>query len=368
MNSTPIPMVDLRQQYQSIKDEIQNAINDTLESTAFIMGPNVHALEDEVCDYLNIKHSISCSSGTDALHLALRALGIGPGDEVICPSFTFAATAEAICYVGATPVFADIDPITLNIDPACIKNAITENTRAIIAVHLFGLTSDIDAIKSLIKDKKIFLVEDCAQSFGASYKGKKTGTLGDISCFSFFPSKNLGCYGDGGMISTSDDKLAETLKLLRNHGSRVRYEHTIIGYNSRLDEVQAAILRVKLKRIDQYNQQRYANATHYTKALTKLGIITPNESADSTHVYHQYTLQDTRRNSIQAALSEQHIASAIYYPKGLHQQIAFTNNQPAASLPVTEKVSAECLSLPMYPELSSDQIDRIISIFQQQLI
>jgi dTDP-4-amino-4,6-dideoxygalactose transaminase len=366
MNSTPIPMVDLRLQYQSIKNEVQSALNDTLENTAFIMGPSVHALEDEVSEYLNIKHSVSCSSGTDALHLALRALGVGPGDEVICPSFTFAATAEAIRYVGATPIFVDIDPITLNMDPACVNNAISEKTRAVIAVHLFGLTADIDAIKSLIKDKDIFLVEDCAQSFGASYKDKKTGTLGDISCFSFFPSKNLGCYGDGGMISTADDKLAETLKLLRNHGSPVRYEHTIIGYNSRLDEMQAAILRIKLKRIDQYNQQRHANASKYTKALTELGITTPSESPDSTHVYHQYTIQDARRNKIHAALGEQNIASAIYYPKGLHQQIAFTNNQPEVSLPITEDVTANCLSLPMYPELSSEQIDRIISVFQQQ--
>ena len=367
MNSPPIPMVDLRQQYQSIKDEVQSALNDTLDNTAFIMGPSVHALEDEVSEYLDIKHSVSCSSGTDALHLALRALGIGPGDEVICPSFTFAATAEAICYVGATPVFVDIDPTTLNMDPICVKKALSEKTRAVIAVHLFGLTADIDAIKSLIKDKDIFLVEDCAQSFGASYKGKKTGTLGDISCFSFFPSKNLGCYGDGGMISTADDKLAETLKLLRNHGSPVRYEHTIVGYNSRLDEMQAVILRIKLKRIDQYNQQRHANASKYTKALTALGITTPSESADSTHVYHQYTIQDARRDKIYAALSEQNIASAIYYPKGLHQQIAFTNNHPAVSLPNTENITANCLSLPMYPELSSEQIDRVISVFQQQI-
>ena len=367
MNSTAIPMVDLRLQYQSIKDEVQSALNETLENTAFIMGPNVHALEDEVSQYLNIKHSVSCSSGTDALHLALRALGIGPGDEVICPSYTFAATAEAIRYVGATPVFADIDPISLNIDPACIKNAISEKTRAVIVVHLFGLTANVDEIKSLIKDKDIFLVEDCAQSFGASYKDKKTGTLGDISCFSFFPSKNLGCYGDGGMVSTANDQLAETLKLLRNHGSPVRYEHTIVGYNSRLDEMQAAILRIKLKRIDQYNKQRHDNASKYTKALTELGITTPSESADSTHVYHQYTIQNSHRDKIHAALSEQNIASAIYYPKGLHQQIAFTNNNAAVSLPITENICANCLSLPMYPELSSAQIDRIISVFQQQL-
>lgn len=367
MNHDPIPMVDLRQQYQSLKNDIQSALNETLENTAFIMGPNVHALEDEVSEYLNIKHSVSCSSGTDALHLALRALEIGPGDEVITPSFTFAATAEAIRYVGATPIFVDINAETLNIDPNCIKNALSEKTRAVIAVHLFGLTADIDKIKEIIKDKNIFLVEDCAQSFGANYKGKKTGTLGDISCFSFFPSKNLGCYGDGGMICTDSDKTSETLKLLRNHGSPVRYEHTIVGYNSRLDEMQAAILRIKLKHIDVYNKQRYENATIYTRALKKIGITTPNESSDSTHVYHQYTIQASHRDKFIEALNNQNIASAIYYPKGLHQQNAFANGMPISSLPITENVSAHCLSLPMYPELSTKQIDRVVDVFNQQI-
>ena len=367
MNLQTIPMVDLHTQYQSLKKEIQSALNDTLENTAFIMGPNVHALEDEISSYLNIKHSVSCASGTDALHLALRALDIGPGDEVIAPSFTFAATAEAIRYVGATPIFVDIDPITLNMDPACVKNAISDKTQAIIIVHLFGLSAEVDEIKSHIKDKNIFIVEDCAQSFGANYKGQKTGTLGDISCFSFFPSKNLGCYGDGGLISTASDDLAEKLKLLRNHGSPVRYEHTIIGYNSRLDEMQAAILRIKLKRIDEYNSRRHENASKYTEALAELGVTTPHESSDSTHVYHQYTLQDSNRDKIINALGEQKIASAIYYPKGLHQQAAFTNNKPATSLPITEKISSTCLSLPMYPELSSKQIDSVTSIIQQQL-
>lgn len=367
MNPESIPMVDLRKQYQSLKNEIQNALNDTLEDTAFIMGPNVHALENEISTYLNIKHSISCASGTDALHLALRALDIGPGDEVITPSFTFAATAEAIRYVNATPVFVDIDPVTLNLDAQCVQNAITDKTRAIIAVHLFGLTANIDEIKALISNKDIYLVEDCAQSFGATYKNQKTGTLGDISCFSFFPSKNLGCYGDGGLISTANDTLAEKAKLLRNHGSPKRYEHTIVGYNSRLDEMQAAILRIKLEHIDKYNQKRRENASRYTNALTNLGITTPSESLESTHVYHQYTILDGRRSKISAALAEQNISSAIYYPKGLHQQTAFINNTKSVSLPITEKASSTCLSLPMYPELTSEQTDRIIEVIQQNI-
>ena len=367
MPHNPIPMVDLHQQYQTLKPEIQSAINATLDSTAFIMGPNVHAFEDEVSSYLNISHSVSCASGTDALHLALSALGLGPGDEVITPSFTFAATAEAIKYVNATPVFVDIDETTLNIDPSCIQKAITEKTRAIIAVHLFGLPADLDAIKSIIGQKDIYLVEDCAQSFGAKYKNEMTGTIGDIGCFSFFPSKNLGCYGDGGMICTSNDSIYEKLKLLRNHGSPKRYEHTIIGYNSRLDEIQAAILRIKLKRIDEYNARRHENANNYSARLNSLGITTPHEDVNSNHVYHQYTLTSPTRDNISSALSNDNIASAIYYPKGLHQPLAFSNDAQQPSLPVTELISSQCLSLPMYPELNNKQIARIVDNIKEHL-
>ena len=367
MSNNPIPMVDLHHQYQTLKPEIQSALNSALDSTAFIMGPNVHAFEDEISNYLNIKHSVSCASGTDALHLALSAMGIGPGDEVITPSFTFAATAEAIRYVNATPIFVDIDKTTLNIDPECVRQAITDKTRAIIAVHLFGLPVDLDAVKLAIGDKDIYLVEDCAQSFGAKYKNKMTGTIGDIGCYSFFPSKNLGCYGDGGLVCTANDEFAEKLKLLRNHGSPKRYEHTIIGYNSRLDEIQAAILRIKLKYIDEYNHRRYENAGKYTEALNKLGLTTPHENNESDHVYHQYTITSTDRDDISSSLSNEKIASAIYYPKGLHQQSAFTKNSPQPSLPVTELISSQCLSLPMYPELSSDQITCITNNIKRHL-
>lgn len=367
MNSQAIPMVDLRTQYQTLKEDIQKALNEALENTAFIMGPNVHALEDEVSDYLNINHSISCASGTDALHLALLALGIGPGDEVIAPSFTFAATAEAIRYVGAKPLFIDIDATTLNLDTTLIKNILTENTRAIIAVHLFGLSANMNSIQTIAKENNLFIIEDCAQSFGADYKNKKTGSIGDVSCFSFFPSKNLGCYGDGGMVCTAHDDVAEKLKLLRNHGSPKRYEHSIIGYNSRLDEIQAAILRIKLKHIDKYNEQRHTHANRYSDALKPLGALTPHESSDSFHVYHQYTLQHSQRDKIIQALSEDNIASAIYYPKGLHQQTAFTNGEAPISLPVTEKVSDTCFSLPMFPELSVEQVDRVINVCKQHL-
>ena len=367
MPSNPIPMVDLRQQYHSIKEDIQSAVNAALESTAFIMGPNVHAFENEVAEYLNCQHALSCASGTDALHLALSALDLQPGDEVITPSFTFAATAEAICYVGATPVFVDIDPVTMNLDPGCIENAISSKTRAIIAVHLFGLPANIDAIQSIIANKSIYLIEDCAQSFGASYNNKKTGTLGDIGCFSFFPSKNLGCYGDGGLVSTNNEEAANKIKLLRNHGSPVRYEHSIVGYNSRLDEIQAAILRIKLKYIDDYNQSRRNVALKYNEFLGALDLKTPVESDESTHVYHQYTLLDSRRETIAAALQEHAIASAIYYPKGLHAQDAFRDLSITTALPVTEQVSATCLSLPMYPELKNTQIEKISHVIKQAI-
>ncbi len=359
-----IPMVDLRTQYHVLKTEIQAAINEVLENTAFILGPNVQALEKEIGDYFPIKHAISCASGTDALHLALRALDIAPGDEIITPSFTFAATAEAIRYVDAVPVFVDIDPITFNLDPQRVQDAVTEKTRAVIAVHLFGHPANMPDIKAITQNKDIYIVEDCAQSFGASLNGEKTGTLGDIACFSFFPSKNLGAYGDGGLVSTASDNLADKVKLLRNHGSPQRYEHSIIGYNSRLDEIQAAILRIKLRHIDEYNSRRRDIATRYNNALSTSDIQTPRELNNCLHVFHQYTVLDSRRDKIQAALNNNNIASAIYYPSGLHQQKAFTNHSRIPPLPVTENISEQCFSLPMYPELSEDQVARIIDVIQ----
>lgn len=363
-NSSFIPMVDLRLQYEELRIEIQDAVNDVLESTNFIFGPNVKKFEEEIANYLNIKHALSCASGTDALHLALRALDIGPDDEVITPAFTFAATAEAIRYVNATPVFVDIDPATLNIDPKQVNDAITDKTRAVIIVHLFGGPANFSEIRAIIEDKKIYLVEDCAQSFGASINGVKTGALGDIACFSFFPSKNLGAYGDGGLISTADDRLAEKVKLLRNHGSPQRYQHTIIGFNSRLDEIQAAILRIKLKYIDQFNKKRRNIARHYSNAFKELTIQIPIEQENYTHVYHQYTLLTQNRDKVIKALSKNNIASAIYYPSGLHQQTAFKEFALNTSLPITERAAKQCLSLPMYPELSEQQIERIIDLVQ----
>lgn len=354
-----IPMVDLKTQYLSLKHEIDSAVLDVLANTQFILGPNVKGLEQEIQSYLNVNHAISCASGTDALHLALRAAGIGPGDEVITSAFTFIATAEAIAYVGARPVFVDIEPHSFNIDAGKIEEAISSKTRAVIAVHLFGLPADLDPISKVCTRHQLTLIEDCAQSFGARYKGTKTGAIGAMGCFSFFPSKNLGGYGDGGLITAANEQQAKSLLSLRNHGSQVRYYHDEIGYNSRLDELQAAILRVKFRHIDRFNDERRRVARAYTARLSGLPVQTPVERADSTHVFHQYTILTEQREKLMQRLSERQIASAVYYPVPLHRQKAFGSEFASVQLPVTERVSQQCLSLPIYPEMTESQIDQV---------
>ncbi len=355
-----IPMVDLHRQYHDLRSEIDAAIAEVLESTRFILGPNVQALESELAEYLGVTHAITCASGTDALHLALRAADLGPGDEVITSPFTFIATAEAIRYVGAEPVFVDIDPRTFNIDPDAVAEAITPRTRAILPVHLFGQPANMPALTRLAEDHLLLLIEDCAQSFGAHIVGVQTGSATAFGCFSFFPSKNLGCYGDGGLVTTNCTPAAERLLKLRNHGSKVRYHHDEIGYNSRLDEIQAAILRVKLKRIDGFNQARRRVAARYAEVLADLDVEIPYEDGIGQHVYHQYTLLTDHREAVMAALQEADIGHAIYYPIPLHRQAAFDNREKAPpSLPVAEAVAARCLSLPIFPELEDAQIDFI---------
>jgi len=362
-----IPMVDLKNQYQTLKAEIDQGINECLENAHFILGPNVQAFEKEAASYLGAKHAISCASGTDALHLALVAAGISEGDEVITTSFTFIATAEAIRYVGAKPVFVDIRPDSYNLDPELIEAAITEKTTAIIPVHLFGQPADMSSIMAIATKHNLKVIEDCAQSFGADIQGKMTGTIGLAGCHSFFPSKNLGCYGDGGMITTNDDTIAEKLKSLRNHGSTIRYHHDIIGYNSRLDEIQAVILRTKLKRITSFNEGRRRAAHQYSDLLKEV-VTPPEEDGIGTHVYHQYTLLTDNRDAIQESLSSKDIASAVYYPIPLHQQKVFEDEYGTTSLPVTEDVSRRCLSLPVFPELNSEQVtiicEQIKSVFK----
>jgi dTDP-4-amino-4,6-dideoxygalactose transaminase len=362
-----IPMVDLKTQYHRLKADIDAAVTDVLENTQFILGPNVTALEQETAGYLGVPHAIGCASGTDALHLALAAAGIGPGDEVITSAFTFIATAEAIAYVGATPVFVDIDPQTFNLDPARVEAAISECTRAVLPVHLFGQPARMDALKALCEKHGLLLVEDCAQSFGADVDGVQTGAIGELGCFSFFPSKNLGCYGDGGLITTRSDAFAERILALRNHGSQVRYHHDIIGYNSRLDEIQAAILRVKLRHIDAFNEGRRRVAHRYNELLAGTGLVTPHEDGHGRHVFHQYTLLSERRDEIMKALQARQIACAVYYPIPLHRQKAFEGKCDHVSLPVTEDVASRCFSLPIYPEMPDEHIVTVTDVIRDAI-
>lgn len=362
-----IPMVDLKTQYHNLKNEIDKAVLDAIESTQFILGPNVTAFEQESAAYLGAPYAVSCASGTDALHLAILAAGIGPGDEVITSPFTFIATAEAICYVGATPVFVDIEPGTFNIDPALIKAAITPRTKAIIPVHIFGQPADMTQIKTICDAHQLLLIEDCAQSFGAAFNGRMTGTIGSLGCFSFFPSKNLGCYGDGGLITCATAELAEQVKVLRNHGSRVRYHHSVIGYNSRLDDIQAAILRVKLKRIDEFNSGRRRVAHLYSELLKDVATV-PFEDNKGVHVYHQYTLMTDRRDKVMARLSEQQIASAVYYPIPLHKQDVFAEAYAGITLPVAEDVASRCMSLPVYPEMPEEAVRTVAKTVIEALV
>ena len=359
-----IPMVNLKAQYAEIKEEVESDLAQTIENCSFILGANVQAFEREAAEYLGVKHAIGVASGTDALHLALIAQGIKAGDEVITTPFTFIATAEAIKYVGAIPVFVDIDPRTFNICPKAIEAAITPKTTAIMPVHLFGQPADMNAISAICEKHNLKLIEDCCQSFGASINGKQTGAIGHAAGFSFFPSKNLGAFGDGGLATTNCDETAAKIRQLRNHGSDVRYYHDIIGYNSRLDEMQAVVLRAKLKHIDKYNQGRRRVAHLYSQLLADLPLETPFEDGLGEHVYHQYTLLCDRRDDVMAALQAQQIGCAVYYPVPLHQQNAFKEECAGMILPVTESVAARCFSLPICPFLTDEQIHVIVNVIK----
>ncbi len=353
-----VPMVDLKVQYEAIKEEIDNAVLGVVRSTHFILGPHGKALEEAIAAYHGVKHAVAVASGTDALHLALIAAGIKPGDEVITTPFTFIATAEAISYVGGVPVFVDIDPVTFNLDVNKLEAALTPKTRAIIPVHLYGQAAEMEPLMAIARKHGLRVIEDCAQSFGAHYKSRKTGSFGDLGCFSFFPSKNLGCYGDGGMVITDDAGLAEQMLSLRNHGSRVRYYHDRIGFNSRLDEIQASILRIKFKHIDTYNAKRRQNAMLYNGMLSAAGIRTPSEQKGTLHVFHQYTIRVKNRDAVKEKLDKGGVTSSmIYYPVPLHLQQAYRNlGMKPGSLPAAEEAAREVLSLPLYPELTEAQI------------
>ena len=372
-------MVDLKGQYENIKERVNQSVINVIESTAFINGPEVHQFQKELEEYLNVKHVIPCANGTDALQIAMMGLGLKPGDEVITADFTFAATVEVIALLGLTPVLVDVDPVTFNIDVTAIKNAITPKTKAIVPVHLFGLAANMDEIMSLANEHDLFVIEDNAQGIGGYYTSKdgtkkKTGTIGHAASTSFFPSKNLGCYGDGGAIFTNDDDLAHTIRGIVNHGMYERYHHDVVGVNSRLDSIQATILRAKLPNLDSYNNSRRAAATKYTKAFECVGnIVTPtcfcNESDSNIencdcHVYHQYTLKilNTDRDALVAHLNENNIPCGVYYPIPLHLQKAYLDNRyKEENFKVTNQLVKEVISLPMHTELDDEQIEFITS-------
>lgn len=354
-------MVDVVGQYKKIRSEIDEAIHRVLDSGQFILGKEVAEFERSAASYLSVKHAIGCASGTDALQVALMALGIGPGDDVVTTPFTFVATTETIALLGARPVYADIDERTFNIDPARLERAITPKTRAIIPVHLYGQAADMDPIMAVADKHGIPVIEDTAQAMGAEYKGKKVGGRGILGAISFFPSKNLGAFGDAGMVVTNDDAMAERVRMIIVHGSRVRYHHDILGVNSRLDTIQAAILNVKLKYLDQWCEARRAAAKRYDTLLDGSGITVPYEAPYAKHVFHQYTIRLQGRDAVAQGLHKAGIPHAIYYPIPLHLQAAF--RQPGVgpgAFPVTERMCGEVLSLPMHTELTAEQQSTII--------
>ena len=364
-----IEMVDLKGQYKEIEQEIQKSLNEVLHSTKFIKGPDVSDLERDLEEYLGVNHAITCGSGTDALQIALMSLELNPGEEIITTDFTFAATIEVILLLGLKPILVDIDPKTFNIDPNKVKEALTKKTKAIIPVHLFGQISNMDEILNIAKENKLFIIEDNAQSMGSTYtflngEKKKAGTIGDIGTTSFFPSKNLGAYGDGGAIFTDNNEFADRIRAISNHGMYKRYYHDLLRVNSRLDSVQAAILKIKLKYLDSYNQKRQNAANQYNNALRNYeNIITPfHNRLRSSHVYHQYTIRvlNTNRDKLAEHLSNDNIPHGIYYPVPLHRQKAYKNDDYIEdNFKVTNKMVDEVISLPMHSELEENQIDYI---------
>ena len=367
-----IPLCDPKLEYLANKEEFDVAIQGVLEAGHYILGPNVKSFEDEVASYLGCASAVGVNSGTDALHIALRALGIGPGDEVITTPFTFIATTEAIGMVGVTPVFADINPRTFNLDPNCIADAITPRTKAILPVHLYGLPCDMDAIMDISRQHDLRVIEDCAQAIGASYRGKKVGTIGDVGCFSFFPSKNLGCFGDGGLVTTNDSATYERVEMLRRHGGKKKYHHSELGLNSRLDELQAAILRIKMRQLDARNRQRCQVAEAYSvrfdglsNVVCPIELIDADNSNDCDAVYNQYTIQTTDRDKVTSALKTAGVGCAIYYPLPLHLQSVHSDlGYREGDFPISEAVAQRCLSLPMFPELSGTQLENVAQVLE----
>lgn len=365
----PIPMLDLKAQYASIKNEIRDAIDRVLEAQHFILGENVKQLESEVSKYCGRRYGIGVASGTDALILALKAAGVGEGHEVIVPSFTFIATADAVSALNATPVFVDIDLETYTLDTKQLEQKVNSKTKAIVPVHLYGQSADMDPILALASKHGLRVIEDNAQALGSTYKGRKTAGMGDMGCISFFPSKNLGAYGDGGMVVTDSEEIYKHLISLRAHGSIKKYFSEEQGWNSRLDELQAAILRVKLPYLDQWNKARAVNAEKYNRALAGIpGVITPKTAAWGTHVFHQYTVLVSNREKVAAKLKDAAVPTMVYYPHPIHLQPIYKEmGYREGYLPQTERACREAMSLPIYPELTQEQIDYVAQQLAQAL-
>ncbi len=366
-----IPLLDLKAQYENIREEVRAAVDRVLDTQRFILGPEVRALEQEIADYCGAQHAVGVSSGSDALLLCLMILGIAPGDEVITSTYTFFATAGAIARLGATPVFVDIDPATFAMDPALLERAISQRTKAIIPVHLFGQMADMDPIMALADRHSLTIIEDSAQSLGASYKGRSSGTIGHMGCYSFFPSKNLGGAGDGGMVVTNNANLDEKLRLYRNHGYQPKYYNKVVGGNLRLDEIQAAILRVKLRYLDRWTRARQRNADRYRQLFVEAGlggqirtpdanVTLPVEMPERRHVYNQFVISTSRRDALQEHLTACGIGSEVYYPRPMHLQECFDYlGHKEGDFLVSERASRESLAIPIYPELTED-MQRVI--------
>ncbi|RPF54211.1 DegT/DnrJ/EryC1/StrS family aminotransferase [Aquisalibacillus elongatus] len=356
-----IPLFTTEEETKLLKEEILNEVERVIDSGKFIMGPDVTEFENEVSTYLGIKHAIGVNSGTDALVIGLKAAGIGVGDEVITTSFTFFATAEAISQVGAKPVFVDVEEDSYNIDVSLIEKQVNENTKAVIPVHLYGHAVDMDPLMNIADKYDLKIVEDVAQAFGSDYKGSKVGTIGDVGCFSFFPTKNLGAYGDGGLITTNSDEIAEIAKMLRVHGSKKKYHNEILGFNSRLDSIQAAILRVKLRRIDEWNEGRKRVANKYIEILDgNENVVLPKSKYYTNHVFHQFTIRvkNGMRDSLQNHLKDEGISTMIYYPVPVHELPLYNHD---INLPITNKLKDDALSLPIYPHMSDEIVEKVVS-------
>jgi dTDP-4-amino-4,6-dideoxygalactose transaminase len=367
--SEGVPYLDLSKEFNSLKDEWFAMICEDGARGSWILGPNVHAFEKEAAEFVGTRHAIGVANGTDALYLSLRALGIGPGDEVITTPYTFFSTSEVIDMVGATPVFVDIDADSFNINPSLIEQAITAKTRAIIPVHLFGNPADMTAINAIADTHDLAVVEDAAQAFGAQHEVQRVGSMGNTGCFSFYPTKVLGCYGDGGLLTTNSDQIAEAVRKLRNHGAAAAFQHDEVGMNSRLDEVQAALLRLKLKSLDENIASRQRIASLYDERLGKLGITCPKRPDNGSHAFNLYTIRSSKRDAIRQALMDNSIGNSTCYPAPLalqdvYQKLAYTE----ADFPVSVALGSEVVSLPVFPDMTEEQVDRVCMVIEQAII